>query len=55
MSSVLPEKMVSEVGTLLEQESSSLEGLQDKLKILLEDWSKTTEVLLYLCICSHKK
>ena len=44
MSSVLPEKMMSEVGTLLEQESSSLESLQDKLRILLEDWSNRTEV-----------
>ena len=49
MSSVLPKKMVSEVGTLLEQESSSLEGLQDKLKILLEEWSKQTEVI-FLCV-----
>ena len=46
MSSVLPKNMMIEVGTLLEQESSSLEGLQDKLKILLEEWSKKTEVHL---------
>ena len=54
MSSVLPEKMMSEVGTLLEQESSSLESLQDKLKILLEEWSKQTEVI-YMCVFAATK
>ena len=54
MSGVLPEKMMSEVGILLEQESSSLEGLQDKLKILLEEWSKQTEVRVHVCVCVYQ-
>ena len=61
MSSVVPEKMMFDVQSLLEQEPSSVEGLHDKLRILLEDWSNRSGVevcnnvyvrYLYCTVCT---
>ena len=49
MSGVSLEKRKSEIQSLLELQPSSVEGLQDKLKLLLEDWSKEEEVRTYVC------
>ena len=51
MSGVSLEKKKSEIQSLLEQQPSSVEGLQDKLKLLLEEWSKEEEVCTYR-VCS---
>ena len=48
MSSVSLEKRKSEIQSLLELQPSSVEGLQDKLKLLLEEWSKEEEVCTYV-------
>ena len=48
MSSVSLEKRKSEIQSLLEQKPSSAEGLQDKLKLLLEEWSEEEEVCMYV-------
>ena len=53
MSDVSLEKRKSEIQSLLELQPSSVEGLQDKLKLLLEEWSKEEQV--YVCtyhVCS---
>ena len=52
MSGVSLKKRKSEIQSLLELQPSSVEGLQDKLKLLLEDWSKgeETEVHTYVCM-----
>ena len=47
MSSISSEEMKSEIQSLLEQEPSSVAGLQDKLKLLLEEWSKEDDVSIY--------
>ena len=49
MSGVSLEKRKSEIQSLLELQPSSVEGLQDKLKLLLEEWSKEEEVRTYVC------
>ena len=48
MSGVSLKKRKSEIQSLLEQQPSSVEGLQDKLKLLLEEWSKEEEVCMYV-------
>ena len=47
MSSISTEEMKSKIQSLLEQEPSSVAGLQDKLKLLLEEWSKEDDVRIY--------
>ena len=48
MSGISLEKRKSEIQSLLELQPSSVEGLQDKLKLLLEEWSKEEEVCMYV-------
>ena len=48
MSGVSLGKRKSEIQSLLELQPSSVEGLQDKLKLLLEEWSKEEEVNVYM-------
>ena len=42
-SSPIPRKMISDVEGLLGQSSESVEGLQDKIRILVEEWSEISE------------
>ena len=50
-------KVISDVESLLGQSSESVEGLQDKIRILVEEWSKISKhevhvyssVNVYLC------
>ena len=53
MSGVSLEKRKSEIQSLLELQPSSVEGLQDKLKLLLEEWSKEEEVLCIYILCVY--
>ena len=41
------EKMMADVQHLLEQDPSGVEGIQDKLRILLEEWSNRSGVEVY--------
>ena len=47
MSSVVPEMMISDVQSLLEQGPSSVEGLRDKLRVLAEEWSNISGSQVY--------
>ena len=42
-SNAIPKKAISDVEGLLGQSSESVEGLQDKIRILVEEWSKISE------------
>ena len=56
MSGASLEKRKSEIQSLLELQPSGVEGLQDKLKLLLEEWSKEEEVCTYICtycVCTY--
>ena len=42
-SNVIPRKAISDVEGLLGQSSESVEGLKDKMRILVEEWPKISE------------
>ena len=42
-SNTILKKAISDVEGLLGQSSESVEGLQDKIRILVEEWSKISE------------
>ena len=42
-SNIILKKVISDVEGLLGQSSESVEGLQDKIRILVEEWSKISE------------
>ena len=42
-SSAIHKKAISDVESLLGQSSESVEGLKDKIRILVEEWSKISE------------